>query len=361
MLHSLPKKKLVFAREEEMGSKNVLSLSSLAGFSEIQREKNNALTYDAKTVFGFIEGVSLTKRKKIWIPAQLVSRSYVEKHQQNISMRDKEREPILRWCTTTGLAAGKTQEAALLSGVLEIIERDAFMITYLNRLSPPRIDLNLLAQQSEKIFRVLSRFKRYVFEVTIVELPTDFPVRVFLSILVDPSGKGPHVTVGAAAGLHAEETIVKALTEALSIYRTTRKYIEKRGDKTTEPSSLDRTGRLLYWAKKKNTEDIAFLLHGPERDPNLSQRSPILSSREALQKIIEECTRKGYEMCYVDLTPEELARESWSVVATLIPELQPLHLLETVPCLGGVRLKSVPEALGYKGAGRLNEEPHPFP
>jgi hypothetical protein len=37
-----------------------------------------------------------------------------------------------------------------------------------------------------------------------------------------------------------------------------------------------------------------------------------------------------------------------------------MHLIETLPYLGGKRLKEVPRKLGYKPAKELNPEPHPF-
>ena len=43
---------------------------------------------------------------------------------------------MLRWAVTTGLATGQSLEEAIAKGILEVVERDAFMISYLNRLSP---------------------------------------------------------------------------------------------------------------------------------------------------------------------------------------------------------------------------------
>lgn len=69
-------------------------------------------------------------------------------------------------------------------------------------------------------------------------------------------------------------------------------------------------------------------------------------------------------MVFVDVTRPEIKKRGFIVVKVIIPQLQPLYLYENFRYLGGERLYTVPEILGYRGAAKketdLNSKPHPF-
>src|SRR5437764_1164284 len=67
----------------------------------------------------------------IWVPAVA---AYM--HGNNVMPGDALFAP-----TSNGLAAGPTVVAAVRSGLCELIERDAFSVTWLNRLAAPEIQL----------------------------------------------------------------------------------------------------------------------------------------------------------------------------------------------------------------------------
>jgi ribosomal protein S12 methylthiotransferase accessory factor len=65
----------------------------------------------------------------------------------------------------------------------------------------------------------------------------------------------------------------------------------------------------------------------------------------------------------VDITPNIAAvrHTAFKVVMVIIPELQPMHLDERHPYLGGERLYQMPVTLGYKDRPSREEELNPFP
>ncbi len=107
-------------------SQKALSPLSFAGISPSQRQANPRLKIDEKSVFRWVEGFSLYDKKKVFIPAQLVYVGY-KYHPQ---------EPMIREQISTGAAAADSFKGALYKGICEAVERDAFMITYFNKLSP---------------------------------------------------------------------------------------------------------------------------------------------------------------------------------------------------------------------------------
>ena len=133
-------------------SRRALDIFSLAGISEERRKQGHAkysLLFDKKTIFRWVRGYSLTRGEQIWVPLQLAT----------FYNWPKDREPYLRLPISTGSAAGGILEQALYRGVLEVIERDAFMITWLKRLSPPRLDLKSF--ESPRIKKISEYFERY--------------------------------------------------------------------------------------------------------------------------------------------------------------------------------------------------------
>src|SRR3989344_4104345 len=141
-----------------------------AGFSPEQRTKNSRLTLAPDAEYLWVRGYSWTAGKNIWIPAQVVSGKHGGKNFSN-----KDSEPVIVAAITTGLATGPTLEFALLNGALEIIERDALMITWLNQLSPPRIDLDAVQKGSASLAALLESCKRYRLGVEALRMPTDAP------------------------------------------------------------------------------------------------------------------------------------------------------------------------------------------
>src|SRR5258706_14811270 len=127
-----PDGKNIIISSEEKIRENFLPISSFTGFSAEQRNSIKNLNINSSTPIRWIQIESLIEpNKKIWSPLQAVSGHYTEKTRGPESLG---KEPIIRYLTTNGLATSlKNRDEAILSGLLELIERDAFMVSYGNR------------------------------------------------------------------------------------------------------------------------------------------------------------------------------------------------------------------------------------
>ena len=340
---------------------SALNIFSLAGFSEEQKNKYSILQFDENTELGWIPASSLVSRKKFFCPIQLVS-SYYFKQKTKIPFNEKGAEPMLRWCITTGLATGPSLEEAVVKGILEVIERDAFMISYLNKLSSPIIDLEHLSSQDAEIAKIIKDFKRYNLETYILQLPTNFPVYVNLAVVIDRSGFGPALTVGASADFDFKTCLLDALSESLIV----RYSLKNKFNKEIDLKKIGHEERLIYWSKIENLPKIEFLLRGEKIEFNLEQNLYNLSKnqdyyKDKLNLLAEELKKRDYDACFVELTTKKIKKIGFRCVQVVIPELQPMHLEESIPYLSGKRLKEIPLELGYQPAEVLNREPHPFP
>ena len=265
---------------------------------------------------------------------------------------------MLRWPVTTGLASGSTLNMAIARGLLEIIERDAFMIFYMNKLRPPEIDLEEFSTRDMEIKNILASFRRYNLELKILALPTDFPVHVSLAVVVDKTGLGPSLSVGAKASFNQKDSVLGSISEALSV-RTSRKKDFTEGY-TGKPENMGRTGRLKYWSHPNSYQKFDFALGGKKIKMSDKDAGRINDS-SAIETIVKHCHTKRYDSLYVRLSDKSLEKTGLYVAMTIVPELQPMHLLESIPYLGGNRLQEIPLSLGHEPAGDLNSIPHPFP
>lgn len=330
----------------QLKGRRAVDIFSLAGFSEEQKLKHERLQFTEKTTFSWLPARSLVDNKPIWCPTSLISIKYALASD----------EPMLRWNITTGLAAHTNMRAALTHALCEIIERDAFMISYLNTLTPPKIDLDSLSMKNPFIKEILTRCERNRLKVTLLLLPTDFPVDVVLAVIQDQTNSGPALTVSARAGFSIEENIAHAMSEALTI----RIFLRSLPSKSTAHSSIDRTGRLQYWGDSAHAKELEFFLSN-NPSVHLDALSQKKMPKDPLLTLTEAFKDKGLEACYVETTPKAVRKYGIRSVAVVAPQMQPLHLDESIPHLGGRRLHEVPKTLGYTPRQRLNPIPHPYP
>lgn len=335
---------------EDLRNEEFLDPRTLSGFSQAQRNTHkDKLFFDKTTNFSWIEARCLTRDSEAYIPAQLVSVPMFKK-------LVPEKEPMLRWTVSTGVAAGKSSEEAILHGLLELIERDAFMITYLQKLNCPNINLDNV--QDAQINAFANEIRRHDLELKIVSLATDFPVYVFLAIIRDKFGKGPAITVGAKASFDPIEATLGAMNEAATL-RLGYKKMYTRGFKGNLADMRQRE-RILYWCMEENAEKLVFLTRGTKQinlpDPSLA----IMSSVEKLDAIIATFKKNKYDLYTVKLSNTEIERFGLHTYITIAPDLHPLHLDESIPYIWSERLYSVPLNLGYKIPKNLNAVPHPF-
>ncbi|MEK7627839.1 MAG: YcaO-like family protein [Patescibacteria group bacterium] len=342
---------LCWSTEQDMAKKRHLPISSFAGFSRAQRaQRSTAVPHDS--AFAWVRGRCLKTNARMYIPAQITSSG---KYLQ------EKREPMLRPRITTGLATGPTREFALLNGALEIIERDAFMIMWLNQLTCPRIALDYLAHKSDELSLLLQRMERYRLRADIIKLPTDAPAHVVCAVIRDDAPGGVPVVLGLGVHARLSEAAAHAIREALRIRKNIRSsWRHLYSVDAIVPHRIKHFERAVYWTDTKRAARLAFLTNGVLEKPVQAMWEHDTKD-EHLDRIVGWCTERGYGCASVPLGISPKNPTPWHVEFVVIPELQPLHINERFPCLGGARLTEIPKLFGYTPRETpFAEEPHPF-
>jgi len=323
--------------------------------SETQKKlkKYHGFIFNTNSKFGWIKGSSIKTKKPVWIPAQLVYVPY----------KYNPKEPVIRFPISTGAALGNSLETALYRGLCEVIERDAFMIYYLNRLKAKQIDLD--SENSLKDIRHL--FQRYKLDIRVYDITTDISVPVAMCLIMDQTGFGPSLSIGLKCSLSLYEAVIGSIEEAQHTRPWMRDEIAKANkkglDKLKNNSTLiiDPKTRGLFWYKGELAKTLNFWISSRTDKIKLEAYPIEEKSNVKLKDVIDRLLSKKYESYFVDITVPEVKKLGLFAVKAIVPRLQPLYLDEGYPYLGGERLHNVAKILGIGPEKReLNNIPHPF-
>ena len=318
-------------------------------------KKFSMFRVSSKSRIGWIKGNSLIHGGEILAPSQLVYLTYRKNHKK---------EPSIRLSISTGAAAHTDKEEALYKGVCEVVERDAFMIHYLNKLSPPILDLE--NAPDDDIKKIWKMFRRSNLELYVLDMTTDIPIPTFSTLIIDRTEIGPAVVISNKPGFDMKQVILGSIAEATKSWRARRRRLGGKPNlkpiKNKAEEISDLKERALFWSNTDMIEHISFLTRG--RKKNVILESAPESSHERLDKSVAYFKKNNFEVAAVDIAIKEAKDLGFYVYMILIPKLQPLYLNEKYRNLGGDRLYRVPISLGYfkepKKEEELNNIIHPF-
>ncbi|HEY4525398.1 MAG TPA: YcaO-like family protein [Candidatus Paceibacterota bacterium] len=335
----------------------VLDVSEQSTFLPWQVEANPRLHVSPSSPFSWVTAERMDGGV-VHVPAQMVFWNY------DFS-RDME-EPVLLNTTTSGAGGHFTKKEAVLSGLLELIERDGFLIYWLNGIAPNRIDAR--SARNTELFKFLAATERYGLEAHFLDITSDIGIPTALCVIIDPRANDPVLAMGASAGIDAEGNMLHAGYEALAVLTTSLQLEQFRLPKEYKPFSdkkIGRSERLSLWRGKDMLERFAFFLQGRAVSIETFARTiQVDDSAEAhLAYVLGKLKEKGagYEVYVYEVQHEVLRELGYHVVKTIVPRLIPLYLFEHLPALGATRLREAARTLGYTPAEHFVPWPHPFP
>lgn len=314
--------------------------------------------FDEDTPVGWTWGYSLTRERWLLIPAALV---YIPYHARR-------GEAHIGWCSSTGLASGNTLEEAILSGLYECVERDAFTICWLNCVMPRRIIVD--DPRVDTLLRERFGVGHPAVDLRLFDTTLDIPIPSVFALMRRPLEFGPSVAAGAAARLSQHAALRKALIEAAQCCQASRFFAQEYRDWQPRMDFSDVTrfeDHAAFYLKRPDlmSEAFAFL----NRVEDAVRYSDLPDHRTGsilgdLRRCVDWLDKAGYETIVTDLTTEDVAEAGFRVVRVVVPGLQMLHGNHNWPFLGVERTYRVPERMGWTAgihSGRLNPYPHPFP
>ncbi|SEQ04895.1 YcaO-like family protein [Natrinema salaciae] len=256
---------------------------------------------------------------------------------------------------TTGLGLGSSTVDALVSGLTEVIERDATMLAWYSTFDPLGLSVDTAAFD-----RLERRARSEGLSVTplLVTQDIDVPV-VAVAVHRDPSGfasdetvpatddSWPAFAVGSAAGLDAAAAATSALAEALQ------NWMELR---SLGPDDADGAGGEIgtyasFPEPVREFVDVDGTIPAASVGPD-----PVPTGVERLEALCSRATDADLTPYAARLTTRDVDRIGFEAVRVVVPGAQPLFTGEP---FFGERARTVPDALGFEP--RLERAYHPYP
>ena len=246
--------------------------------------------------------------------------------------------------SSTGMAAGFSINDCIVSGLLELIERDSLMINFSKRLNPPEIDINTLNIENKKFVDEIS--KKY--KIKIYKLYSDIKVPTYLCFIFNGEGKKLHYGIGASTNLDSNKAIDKALKECLFTYYYSLNIMDLRKNNPDEISTLYE--HFLYY-QGELFEELLF------------ESEKVKYTRElyTFDEVKKDLKSNGLEIYYKDLTTEDIRLTNLKVVKVIVPGLIDLNKTHKMQRLAAKRFDDVPNKIGINAKNGLSKQPHPFP
>lgn len=266
---------------------------------------------------------------------------------------------------STGLACHCSWEEAALSAICEVVERDAFTITWQALLARPHIRIETLCDKNRDL---VARFERTGGSVTLLVLAMDHGIPTILAVLRGTAADAPAFVFAASAHPGPEEAARKSLEE-LAHTRALASHLKSVLPPLVPSPDYDNIvtadDHVRLYCDQANAPPAEFVLSSNASiDFRDIQNLAVGIPEQDLETTVQRIHAAGHRVLLADLTSPDVAELGLFVVRAIIPGFHPLAIGHSRRALGGFRLWEVPWRLGYTGVSREsgdNPAPHPYP
>ncbi|MGG3469066.1 TOMM precursor leader peptide-binding protein [Neobacillus pocheonensis] len=276
--------------------------------------------------------------------------------------------------TSNGCALGGSLEEAIFHGIMEVVERDSFLLTWYAKLPLPRIDLH--SADDKELRLMVDR----VHEVTGYDLhfynsTMEHGIPSVWALAKNRKSKGLNLICAAGANPNPVSAVKSTIYELAGMMGKHDEKLEqdrqKYKDMLQDPFAV-RTMEdhgLLYGLPEAE-ERLDFLLDDkrPLRTFAEEFKQPPANSdlKDDLLDILNRFRRLNLEVIVVNQTTPITERNGLFCVKVLIPGMLPMTFGHHLTRVKGLeRVLKVPMELGFKKTPllfeQLNPYPHPFP
>ncbi len=311
----------------------------------------------------WVWGWSLRDRRAVAVPEQL---AYYLDH------RTDHRNTVQE--CSNGCASGSSLVEATLHGLLELIERDAFLTSWYAALTPPEIDLDSVADPLVQHMR--GQVDLLGYDLRTFDVRTDLPVPAVGAVAVRRDGGFGRLCFAGGAGLDPVDAVRAAVCEVASYVpgfadrvRDRREFLEAAVTDFRLVTELEHHALLYgmpemerfarHWLDQARPLPLSVVYQAWH-----DAYAPATDLADAVRRLVSLFADRGMDTVVVDQTSPEQSALGVHTVATIVPGLVPIDFgWERQRCLRMPRTR-----LAHYHAGRtprplvtLLPAPHPFP
>ncbi|MDR6124887.1 ribosomal protein S12 methylthiotransferase accessory factor [Bacillus sp. SLBN-46] len=276
--------------------------------------------------------------------------------------------------TSNGCALGGSLEEAIFHGIMEVVERDSFLLTWYAQLPLPRLDLS--SANDKELQLMVSRIREVAgYDLHFYNSTMEHEIPSVWAVAKNRTSKGANLICAAAANPDPVKAVKSAIYELAGMMFRHDEILEKNRPKyeamLQDPFAV-RTMEdhgMLYGLREAE-ENLSFLLdeNRPLRTFAEEFKSPPVNAnlKDDVEDILNRFRMLDLEVIVVDQTTPITKRNGLFCVKVLIPGMLPMTFGHHLTRIQGLeRVLNVPVKLGFKKHPltyeQLNPYPHPFP
>ncbi|BCJ85692.1 TOMM precursor leader peptide-binding protein [Effusibacillus dendaii] len=276
--------------------------------------------------------------------------------------------------TSNGCAIGGSLEEAIFYGIMEVVERDSFLMTWYAQLPLPRLDPDSVMDLELRLMidrlQAVAGYDLYLFDSTMENgIPSVW------TLAKNRKQKGVNLICAAGAHLDPVHAVKSAIHEVAGMLLTLDEKFESNRAECLrmlhDPSLVQKMeDHSMLYSLPEAEERLQFLLNEnrPMRtfDEQFKPKARHTDLTDDLRDIIQTFRRLHLDVIVVNQTTPEISRNGLYCVKVLIPGMMPMTFGHHLTRLTGLeRVFRVPVDLGYAEQPltleQLNPHPHPFP
>jgi ribosomal protein S12 methylthiotransferase accessory factor len=317
------------------------------------------LPYSPDLELSWVWAYSFAQARPVLVPENVAYYGHGHNHEQIV------------YETSNGCALGGCLEEAVLHGLLEVAERDAFLLTWYSRLPAPRVDLSSAGDRRIPLLvdRALHEFG---YDVQVFDISTEQNIPAYWLMGIDrtPADDRPTVMCGAAAHMLPEQALRNGLHEFITLAGSTM-YRYDRDDAAALVADGNAVRAMedhsLLYGHPDAFGRLGFLpADGPAR-PIAERAWPRYGDlTDDLMELVGRYLSTGLDVLVVNQTSAEHEAAGLACAKVIVPGAVPMTFGHVHRRDHGLpRILRAPRLAGHLDRDlrpdEVNPDPHPFP
>ena len=276
--------------------------------------------------------------------------------------------------TSNGCALGGSLEEAIFHGIMEVVERDSFLLTWYAQMPLPRLDPR--SANDKELDLMIDRIREVAgYDVYLYNSTMEHEIPSVWAVAKNRKSNGANLICAAGANPDPVRAVKSSIYELAGMMIRHDKMLEENRQKYEEmlhdPFAVrNMEDHGLLYGLREAEERLNFLLndHLPIRTFAEEFKQPPVNSdlKDDLQDILHKFRQLDLDVIVVDQTTPIIKRNGLFCVKVLIPGMLPMTFGHHLARVKGLeRVVQVPMKLGYTKQPltyeKLNPYPHPFP
>lgn len=333
--------------------------------SKPEIEKYGLKRYSSQNKYNWIWAYSWKDKKPVLIPEQI---AYYDVNKDSSEKR-------FVYETSNGVALGGSRQEAVLYGLYELIERDAFLLAWFNRYKPVKISVNSI--KDEKIIDTIRLVEMNGYKVHIFDITTENRVPA-VWVLIENPAPDAKVRSYSAAGAHTNpyKAIEGGLVEAITSMPIYESFLPKQAERAhllnrdySQVTMME--DHVLMYSVPESFEPLRYLFEREvykdidELYPEWKEVSNERSLTVILTSILDRIAKYHPDIIFVDQTNDLIEKQKLFCAKVIIPSMQNMYFGEQFKRLNVERIRWGAVQAGWRDKPLDEKEistvPHPFP